>query len=62
MDFLKSIIVWFSGLLFMGIFFPVTFIIWLIVLPFDRKRIVMHWLLVYQSLLMSSIIRSGKLK
>jgi 1-acyl-sn-glycerol-3-phosphate acyltransferase len=62
MDFLKSIVVWFSGLLFMGIFFPVTFIIWLIVLPFDRNRIVMHWLLVYQSLLMSSIIPIWKIK
>jgi 1-acyl-sn-glycerol-3-phosphate acyltransferase len=62
MDFLKSIVVWFSGLLFMGIFFPITLLIWLIVLPFDRKRIVMHWLLVYQSLLMSNIIPVWKIK
>lgn len=36
MDIFNSVIVWLIGLSFMIILFPVTFIIWLIVLPFDR--------------------------
>jgi 1-acyl-sn-glycerol-3-phosphate acyltransferase len=62
MDFLKSIIVWLTGLCFMGILFPVTFIIWLIVLPFDRQRIITHWILVYQSFILSAIIPIWKIR
>ena len=29
----------------MVLFFPFTFIIWLVVLPFDTKRRVIHWIL-----------------
>lgn len=36
MDIFNSVIVWLIGFSFMIILFPVTFIIWLIVLPFDR--------------------------
>ena len=46
----------------MVIFFPLTFIIWLIVLPFDRKRSVIHWLLMYQSLLLSKLIPIWKIE
>ncbi len=45
----------------MIIMFPVTFIIWLIVLPFDRERKIMHWMLVYQGLLLSMIIPIWKI-
>ena len=54
MDHFKSIIVWIIGLCYMGILFPLTFIIWLIVLPFDRQRFVTHWVLVYQSVILSA--------
>jgi len=56
MNIFLSIIVWLIGLSFMVILFPLTFIIWLIVLPFDRKRAVIHWLLVYQSIALSRMI------
>jgi len=49
MDILKSIIVWFVGIIFIAIFFPLTFLIWLLVLPFDRHRKITHWILIYQS-------------
>jgi 1-acyl-sn-glycerol-3-phosphate acyltransferase len=62
MDIFKSIIVWITALCFMGILFPLTFIIWLIVLPFDRNRFVTHWLLVYQSIMLSSLIPIWKIK
>jgi len=62
MDFLKSIVVWLGALCFMGILFPVTLIVWLVVLPFDRQRIVIHWILVYQAVIMSEIIPIWKIR
>ena len=62
MDFLKSIVAWFFALCFIGIMFPVSFIIWLMVLPFDRQRIVTHWLLVYQAIIISAIIPIWKIR
>lgn len=56
MDILKSILVWLIGIAFMIIFFPVTFLIWLIVLPLDRNRTVVHRMLVFQSFLVSHIV------
>ncbi len=61
MDIVKSITVWIIGLCFMIILFPLTFVIWLIVLPFDRERVVIHWFLVYQSWLLSQIIPIWKI-
>jgi 1-acyl-sn-glycerol-3-phosphate acyltransferase len=62
MDVILSIIVWFIGLCFMVILFPLTFIIWLLALPFDRERVAIHWLLVYQSLILSQLIPIWKIK
>lgn len=56
MDVIKSIMVWIIGLCYMAVLFPLTFIIWLLVLPFDRERAVTHWLLVYQSLILVRLI------
>jgi len=56
MDILKSLIVWFIGICFAAITFPITFIIWLVVLPFDRERVVIHWVLMYESLILSYLI------
>lgn len=56
MDVLKSIIVWIIGICFMVVLFPLTFIIWLVVLPFDKKRIIVHWLLVNQSFILTRIM------
>jgi 1-acyl-sn-glycerol-3-phosphate acyltransferase len=62
MDFLKSVVVWLIALCFMGILFPVTLLIWLLALPFDRERVVTHWMLVYQSVIMSAIIPIWKIR
>ena len=62
MDALKSIIVWIAGLTYMIVLFPVTFIIWLIVLPFDRNRKIMHWMLTHQSFILMSLIPFWKIK
>lgn len=52
MNIFKSAIVWIIGICFTVILFPLTFIIWLLVLPFDRRRSVLHWILVYQSFIL----------
>ena len=62
MAILKSFIVWLTGICFMVILFPLTLVIWLIVLPFDRSRYVTHWVLVYQAIIMSAIIPIWKIR
>ncbi len=62
MNVLLSIIVWLTGISFLVILFPFTFIIWLFTLPFDRKRTVVHWILVYQSVAISHMIPIWKVK
>ena len=56
MDVLKSLIVWIIGLCYMVVLFPLTFLVWLLVLPVDRERIITHWLLVYQGLILSHLM------
>lgn len=62
MDLIKSIIVWVIGICFMVILFPLTFIIWLLVLPFDRDRVLIHWLLTHQSLILTRLLPIWKIK
>ena len=62
MDILKSILIWFIGITFMVVFFPLTFIIWLIVLPFDRNRSIVHWLLIYQAMIISYLVPIWKIR
>jgi 1-acyl-sn-glycerol-3-phosphate acyltransferase len=62
MEIIKSIFVWITAVCFMGVLFPLTFMIWLIVLPFDRQRFVMHWLLVCQAIAMSTLIPIWKIE
>ena len=56
MGIIKSIMVWIIGLCYIGILFPLSFVLWLLVLPFDRERVVIHWVLMYQSLLLVRIV------
>ena len=56
MDYIKSAIVWIIGICFLGILFPLTFIIWLLAYPFDTDRRTIHWILNLQSLILIKII------
>ena len=56
MDVLKSIIVWLIGITWVIVMFPPTFVIWLLMLPFDRERRLIHWLLMYQSFILCRLI------
>jgi 1-acyl-sn-glycerol-3-phosphate acyltransferase len=62
MSILKSITVWIIGICFMTVTFPLTLIIWLIVLPFDRDRKIVHWFLVHESYLLSFMIPIWKIQ
>lgn len=42
-------LVWTGGIIYILVLFPVTFIIWLIALPFDKDRRVIHRILIWQS-------------
>jgi len=59
MNILKSVIIWLTGICFLVIIFPITFVIWVLVLPFDRDRIVIHWILVFQGMLLATIFSFG---
>ena len=61
MDIIRSVIVWFIGLGFMVILFPISFIIWLITLPFDKERALIHWLLMLQSAILVKLIPIWKI-
>ena len=61
MDIIRSVIVWFIGLSFMVILFPLTFIIWLLTLPFDKEKDLIHWLLMYQSTILVRLIPIWKI-
>jgi 1-acyl-sn-glycerol-3-phosphate acyltransferase len=62
MDIVKSLIVWIVGIFYLVILFPFTFLIWLLVLPFDRDRKVIHWILNYQSLIFTSVVPAWSAK
>ena len=61
MDVIKSIFVWFAGITYMVVLFTVTFIIWILVLPFDRERRIIHWILMYQSFILCMIMPIWKI-
>jgi 1-acyl-sn-glycerol-3-phosphate acyltransferase len=62
MNILLSVIVWFTCIFFMVITFPLNLIIWLFAFPFDKKRAVIHWILVYQGILLTSLIPIWRLR
>ena len=62
MDILRSVVVWLTAICIIVIVFPIIFMMWLIVLPFDRQRVVTHWILVYQAIIVSTVIPIWKIR
>ena len=56
MDILKSLVVWFIGSCYVLVTFPLTFIVWLLVYPFDREKVIVHLLLMYESTILFFLI------
>jgi len=42
--------------------FPLTIVVWLLVLPFDKKRVIVHMLLMYESTVLSFLIPIWKIR
>lgn len=61
MNVFRSVIVWITGVLFIVVTFPLTLILWLLLLPFDRKQSVTHWLLLHESYLLSFLMPIWKI-
>ncbi len=62
MDVTKSIIVWLIGIVYALLFFPLTFIIWLLALPFDRNRTITHRILIWQSRILVRLLPIWKVR
>jgi 1-acyl-sn-glycerol-3-phosphate acyltransferase len=62
MDVLRSVVVWLVGITLIVVLFPVTFIAWLLTMPFDRKRKVVHGSLIFQALFISHAVPIWRIK
>jgi 1-acyl-sn-glycerol-3-phosphate acyltransferase len=62
MNVVKSVIVWITAICFLGIFFPVSFLTWLIAWPFDRNKSIIHWLIVFQSMAITFLVPVWKIR
>ena len=61
MNILKSIIVWLTGICFVIVTFPLTLIVWILTFPFDKERLIVHMLLMYESTVLSFLIPVWKI-
>ena len=61
MALIRSLIIWIAGIGVLVLLFPVTFIIWLLVLPFDKNRVIIHWILVCQGMILARIFSFRKI-
>ena len=61
MDILKSIIVWIIGICYIIITYPLNIIVWLLALPFDTDRRLVHWFLAQESFVLSYLIPIWKI-
>jgi 1-acyl-sn-glycerol-3-phosphate acyltransferase len=62
MDVFKSIIVWLIGVLYAVLLFPVTLVIWLLTLTFDRDRTITHRILTLQSFMLVWLLPIWKVR
>jgi len=61
MEIFKSIIVWITGICFVIVTFPLTLIVWILTLPFDKERLIVHMFLMYESTILSFLIPIWKI-
>jgi 1-acyl-sn-glycerol-3-phosphate acyltransferase len=55
MNVLKSLWVWLSSIIFILLAFPVAVILWLISLPFDRKRLLNNRWMIFQGIVLTKM-------
>ncbi len=58
----KSLIGWSVGIILLGLIFPFAFVLWLVSLPFDKNRRVIHTIINLNSFLIVHLIPLWKIK
>lgn len=61
MNLIRSVFVWITGICFVVVTFPITLVFWILLYPFDRKRIITHWVLMQESFLLSFLMPIWKI-
>jgi 1-acyl-sn-glycerol-3-phosphate acyltransferase len=61
MDTLKSLFIWIFILTYFFILFPFSFILWLLLYPFDHERAAIHWWLVIEACLLARLVPIWKI-
>jgi 1-acyl-sn-glycerol-3-phosphate acyltransferase len=62
MDTIKSSLVWILILGYTVVLFPLSFLIWLLLFPFDHNRTITHWFLVFQGCLLTKLVPIWKIR
>ncbi|NMC38648.1 MAG: 1-acyl-sn-glycerol-3-phosphate acyltransferase [Bacteroidales bacterium] len=62
MDILKSAFLWIAGILIIVLTLPLILVIWLLVLPFDSERRVMHRMMILLSMALSYVMPVWKIE
>ncbi|MGQ9619824.1 MAG: lysophospholipid acyltransferase family protein [Bacteroidales bacterium] len=62
MKYLISIFLWFFGAAFVLLMFPLSFLLWFIVWPFDGNRVVFHWWLTFKAVIVTWLLPAATLK
>ena len=58
----KSLFGWMIGVLIIILIFPFAFVVWLITLPFDKERKIIHWILIYHAVILAKCIPFVKIR
>ena len=62
MDFFISLLIWLFGIFYMVVLFVLTALVWIITVPFDRERKIIHRILVWQSYVLVKILPIWKVR
>ncbi len=62
MDIAVSLLIWFFGISYMVVLFMLTALVWIVSVPFDRDRKVVHQILVWQSYILVKILPVWKVR
>jgi 1-acyl-sn-glycerol-3-phosphate acyltransferase len=62
MNIIRSLLVWLIILGCLVILFPISFVLWLVVFPFDPERAATHWWLIHEGCMLTRIVPIWKIK
>jgi 1-acyl-sn-glycerol-3-phosphate acyltransferase len=62
MNIIRSLFVWLIIITCFIVLFPISFVIWLLLYPFDHERTVIHWWLIYEGCFITKIVPIWKIR